>query len=60
MYQGIKSLLEGSDFDAEAMRERVLRFNPGIHILFLSCRTGEGGSERIRWLAGEIEAFRIS
>jgi hydrogenase nickel incorporation protein HypB len=50
--------LEGSDFDPEALRERVLRLNPGIRILFLSCRTGEGISEWTRWLAGEIEAFR--
>jgi hydrogenase nickel incorporation protein HypB len=50
--------LEGSDFDPEALRERVLRLNPGIRILSLSCRTGEGVSEWIHWLAGEIEAFR--
>jgi hydrogenase nickel incorporation protein HypB len=50
--------LEGSDFDPVALKERVLRLNPGIRILFLSCRTGEGVSEWTRWLAGEIEAFR--
>jgi hydrogenase nickel incorporation protein HypB len=50
--------LEGSDFDPVALKERVLRLNPGIRILFLSCRTGEGVSEWTRWLADEIEAFR--
>jgi hydrogenase nickel incorporation protein HypB len=50
--------LEGSDFDPETLRERALRLNPGIRILPLSCRTGEGVSEWIRWLTGEIEAFR--
>jgi hydrogenase nickel incorporation protein HypB len=50
--------LEGSDFDPVALKERVLRLNPGIRILFLSCRTGEGVSEWTRWLADEIETFR--
>ena len=50
--------LEGSDFDPEALRERALRLNPGIRILPLSCRTGEGVSEWIRWLTREIETFR--
>jgi len=50
--------LEGSDFDLEALRERALRLNPEIKILLLSCRTGEGISAWLHWLAGEIEAFR--
>jgi hydrogenase nickel incorporation protein HypB len=52
--------LEGSDFDPAALRERVLRLNPWIRILSLSCRTGEGVSEWLRWLAGEIESFKWS
>ncbi len=52
--------LEGSDFDPDALRERVLRLNPGIRILPLSCRTGEGISPWIDWLRGEIENFRRS
>jgi hydrogenase nickel incorporation protein HypB len=52
--------LEGSDFDVEVLRERALRLNPGIRILPLSCRTGEGISEWIRWLRTEIENFRRS
>ena len=50
--------LEGSDFNPEALRERVLRLNPKIRILPLSCRTGEGVSDWLNWLAGEIAAFR--
>jgi hydrogenase nickel incorporation protein HypB len=50
--------LEGSDFDPEALRERAIRLNPGILILSLSCRTGEGVSDWVRWLTSEIEAFR--
>jgi hydrogenase nickel incorporation protein HypB len=52
--------LEGSDFDPEALRERALRLNPGIRILPLSCRTGEGISEWIGWLRAEIDNFRRS
>ena len=52
--------LDGSDFNLEALRERALRLNPGIRILPLSCRTGEGVSEWIDWLQAEIEAFRRS
>ena len=50
--------LESSDFNLEALRERVLRLNPKIRILTLSCRTGEGVSDWIRWLTDEIAAFR--
>jgi len=50
--------LEGSDFNPEALRERVLRLNPRIRILPLSCRTGKGVSDWIRWLTDEIAAFR--
>ena len=50
--------LEGSNFDLTALRERVLRLNPGIRILSLSCRTGEGVSEWLRWLTNEIGAYR--
>ncbi|MHB8909455.1 MAG: hydrogenase nickel incorporation protein HypB [Syntrophales bacterium] len=49
--------LEGSDFHPDVLRERVLRLNPGIRIISLSCRTGEGVSEWIGWLRGEIESF---
>ena len=46
-----------SDFNLEALGERALRLNPGIRILPLSCRTGEGIPEWIGWLRAEIEAF---
>jgi len=55
---GKTDYLKGSDFDPEALKERALRLNPGLRILPLSCRTGEGVSEWLRWLAEEIEAFR--
>ena len=49
-----------SDFNLEALGERALRLNPGIRILPLSCRTGEGIPGWIGWLSGEIENFRRS
>ena len=52
--------LDDSDFNLEALGERALRLNPGIRILPLSCRTGEGIPEWIDWLRAEIEAFRNS
>ena len=55
---GKTDYLKGSDFDPEALKERALRLNPKMDIVSLSCRTGEGVSEWIRWLTNEIEAFR--
>jgi len=52
--------LDGSDFDLEVLGERARRLNPGIRILPVSCRTGEGIPEWIDWLRAEIEAFRRS
>ena len=52
--------LDDSDFNLEVLGERALRLNPGIRILPLSCRTGEGIPGWIGWLSGEIESFRRS
>src|SRR4030042_3279595 len=38
-----------SDFDMEAMRERVARLNPGMRIFEVSAKTGEGGKEWADW-----------
>lgn len=42
--------MEFSDFNLEKMRERVLRLNPEIKIIPLSCRSGEGIEDWIDWL----------
>lgn len=55
---GKTDYLKDSDFDPEALRERALRLNPGLRIIPLSCRTGEGVSEWLHWLTDEIDAFR--
>ncbi len=44
-----------SDFDMEALKERVVRLNPGIRIFPVSCRTGQGIDDWAQWLAAEIE-----
>jgi hydrogenase nickel incorporation protein HypB len=47
-----------TDFDMKALRERVLRLNPGIRIFEVSCKTGEGIPAWIEWLKGEIRAYK--
>jgi hydrogenase nickel incorporation protein HypB len=49
--------LEFSDFDLEAMRERVLRLNPDIQIFEISAKTGQGVEEWADWLSRQAEGF---
>ena len=49
--------LELSDFDMEAMRERVLRLNPDIRIFEISAKTGQGVEDWSAWLCAEAESF---
>ena len=47
-----------SDFDIVALRKRALTLNPRMAILEISCRSGAGIEEWIKWLRQELEAFR--
>ncbi len=49
--------LASSDFDMQAMKERVKKLNPGITILEVSCKTGEGIDQWVSWLGNEVEEF---
>ncbi len=49
--------LELSDFDIEAMRERVLRLNPKIRIFEISAKTGQGVEDWSAWLRDEAKGF---
>ena len=49
--------LELSDFDLQAMRERVLRLNPNIKIFEISAKTGEGVESWANWLRNEVNTF---
>jgi hydrogenase nickel incorporation protein HypB len=49
--------LELSDFDMEAMRERVLKLNPDIHIFEICAKTGQGVEEWAAWLSREATSF---
>jgi hydrogenase nickel incorporation protein HypB len=49
--------LELSDFDIEAVRERVLRLNPKIRIFEISAKTGQGVEDWSAWLCGEAKRF---
>ncbi len=46
-----------SDFDLEAMRERVLRLNPRIQIFEISAKTGQGVDQWAAWLSREASSF---
>jgi hydrogenase nickel incorporation protein HypB len=43
-------------FSMAALRERVLKLNPGIRIFEVSCRTGEGLDAWARWLREQVAA----
>ncbi|MDO9559824.1 MAG: hydrogenase nickel incorporation protein HypB [Syntrophales bacterium] len=45
-------------FSMAALRERVLKLNPGIRIFEVSCRTGEGLDVWVRWLREQVGACR--
>lgn len=50
--------LEHFDFDLEAVRERVGKLNPGIEIIPISAKTGEGLEELANWLHREINGWK--
>ncbi|SDP47544.1 hydrogenase nickel incorporation protein HypB [Desulforhopalus singaporensis] len=49
--------LHMTDFDLEAMRERVLTLNPKIRIFEVSAKTGDGIEAWASWLADETTSF---
>lgn len=46
-----------SDFDIDAMKERVLNLNPKIRIFEISSKTGEGVQAWADWLTREVKQF---
>ena len=46
-----------SDFNLQAMRERVLRLNPRIEIFEISAKTGQGVDQWTAWLSREASSF---
>ncbi len=50
--------LEYSDFDLDAMKERVLALNPKIEIIETSCKTGQGIGLWAEWIKNEILVFQ--
>ncbi len=46
-----------SDFNLDAMKERVITLNPDIHIFEVSSTTGQGINAWADWLKGEVKAF---
>lgn len=50
--------MELSDFNMDAMEQRVRRLNPNIKIIQISCKTGEGISAWTEWLENEVRSFQ--
>jgi len=46
-----------SDFDIQAMRERVLNLNPDIKIFEISSKTGQGVQAWVDWLKDAVTGF---
>jgi hydrogenase nickel incorporation protein HypB len=46
-----------SDFNLQALQERVLTLNPDIQVFQISAKTGEGVKDWVQWLSGEAKSF---
>jgi len=46
-----------SDFNVQAVHERVKRLNPNIMIVEVCAKTGQGMEGWTEWLAGQVDAF---
>ncbi|PKL39649.1 MAG: hydrogenase accessory protein HypB [Spirochaetae bacterium HGW-Spirochaetae-1] len=46
-----------SDFNVQAVHERVKRLNPDIRIVEVCAKTGQGMEGWTEWLAGQVDAF---
>ncbi len=51
-------VLEYFDFDLEACKERARKLNPGIKIIPISAKTGEGIEEWADWLRQEVKVWK--
>lgn len=47
-----------ADFDMDAAKERVVKLNPKIKVIEVSCKTGQGIEEWTHWLEKEIKSYR--
>ncbi|MCX7983068.1 MAG: hydrogenase nickel incorporation protein HypB [Syntrophales bacterium] len=51
-------LLPYVDFDLEMAKKRALALNPELRIFEVSCKTGSGIDDWIRWLTLQVELFQ--
>ena len=51
--------IEYFDFNLEAVKERMAKLNPGIEIIPISAKTGEGVEKLANWLRREINNWKI-
>lgn len=52
--------LELSDFDVQALRERVMNLNPRITIFEISSKTGQGIEAWTNWVKKAVDEFKLS
>ncbi len=64
MYRGVDALvlnkmdvLAAFDFDVEYFRRGVETLNPGLAFFPVSCKTGEGMEDWLRWLRNEVKTY---
>jgi hydrogenase nickel incorporation protein HypB len=50
--------MEFFNFDLQAVKERVMKLNPGVRIIPISAKTGEGIPEWIDWLRAEVKQWK--
>jgi len=52
--------LEFSDFDVQALQERVMNLNPRITIFEISSKTGQGIEAWAKWVKKAVDEFKLS
>ena len=52
-------LLDYVDFDMQKVRKHALTINPNLHIIELSCKTGQGLDAWIDWIKGKLSSYTI-
>jgi hydrogenase nickel incorporation protein HypB len=52
-------LLDYVDFDMQKVRKHALTINPNLHIIELSCKSGQGFDAWIDWIKGKLSSYTI-
>jgi hydrogenase nickel incorporation protein HypB len=52
-------LLAYVDFDLQKVRQNALQINPDLHIIELSCKTGQGLDQWLEWLQLNVQSNTV-